>query len=321
MALKKDYGLPDETLQLIAAVPSLFAGGKYLQPRTTMSSRQDPSQLIAALRASGTDNNGFTQYANSANADSASARTARRGLFAPSKLTMGRVTRDVTLPTAEPLTPYTRTPRVMGPLPVNPDPDPVDPVDPVDPPSVDPVDPGPENPPPSIYTTPIVTDIPDETDPDTIPLIPAPDILETVPSIYTKPIATDIPDDPVDPSTIPLIPAPDILETVPSIYTKPIPTDIPDDLVNPSTIPWIIPEFPLELPEIPDPVEKKDASFFDDPDFVEYGPSKGLQKNPEDLPEEFDKYLVEIMNSLGGGGGAVGGGKPADDTYGNILEM
>lgn len=286
MARKDDYGLPDETLQLIAAAPSIFAGNKYLEPRYNINSRLPGSELIAALRASGTDNNGFTQYANAANADSASARTARRGLFAPAKLTIPRVSREITLPTAEPQTPVTRTPQVMGPLPVNPDldPDPVDPIDPVDP--VDPVKPDPVAPTPSIYTTPIVTDIPDETDPDTIPLIPAPDILETVPSIYTKPIATDIPDE-----------------------------------VDPSTIPWIIPEFPLDLPEIPEVPDRTGIVEMYPGDAVipeVVGPRKG---GGGDLPEDFDKYLVEIMNSLNGGGGAVGGGKPADDTYGNILEM
>ena len=273
MARKNDYGLPDETLQLIAAAPSLFAGGKYLQQRTNLSSRQAPSEWIAALRGSGTDNPGFTQYANRANADSASARTARRGLFAPSRLTMGRVTRDVTLPGAETTVPTTRIPRIV--------------------------------------TDPLVPDV---------PVTPAATPTDPVTPLRRTGIESINPD-PVNPATIPLIPAPDILETVPSIYTKPIATDIPDDPVDPSTIPWIIPEFPLELPEIPEVPDKIGVVEINSgdtpiPDVV--GPRKG---GGGDLPEDFDKYLVEILNSLSNGGGAVGGGKPANDTYGSILEM
>lgn len=130
MARKDDYGLPDETLQLISAAPDLFAGGKYLQHRLNLSSRQDPSEWIAALRASGTNNPGFTQYANRSNPESASARTERRNLFAPAKLTIPRVSREITLPTAEPLTPTRRTPQVMGPLFIEPDPTDSDPTDP-----------------------------------------------------------------------------------------------------------------------------------------------------------------------------------------------
>lgn len=155
--------------------------------------------------------------------------------------------------------------------------------------------------------------------------------VETPLTILSKPIVSDIPDE-ISPTQIPLIPAPDILETIPSIYTKPIVTDIPDTVDT--NIPLIIPETPLELPDFTVKTPKEDKSFFDDPDFVEYGPSRGLQKNPEDLPEEFDKYLVDgsvvdnsynldgsydfrgsDYDSFGGGGG--GGGCPA--PWVNIL--
>lgn len=109
MAKKNDYGLPDEDLQLIAGAPDIFAGGKFLQGQ---GSRVSPSELINAIRAYGTDNRGFTQYANAAGPNSASARTIRRGLNNPARLGMSRVTRDVTLPGAE--TP-TRVPRVVDP--------------------------------------------------------------------------------------------------------------------------------------------------------------------------------------------------------------
>lgn len=276
MARKDDYGLPDETLQLIAAAPDLFAGGNYLQRGGNANTQLPGSALIAALRGDGTNNPGFSQYANRGNGQSASARTARRGLFAPAKLSMGRVTRDVTLPSAETQVP-TRLPRI----PVVPD----VPVDPVVPPAD--------------------------------PVVPPTDPVTPVRRTSIESVISD----PVDPGTIPLIPAPDILETVPSIYTKPIATDIPDDPVDPSTIPWIIPEFPLDLPEIPEVPDKTGVVEMYPGDTVipePVGPRKG---GGGDLPEEFDKYLVEIMNSLNGGGGAVGGGKPANDVYGNILEM
>lgn len=161
-------------------------------------------------------------------------------------------------------------------------------VDPVIDPVVDPVV---ET--PSIYTDPIITTIPDEVvDPADIPLITAPDILETIPTIYTKPIVSDIKDDEVKPADIPLITAPDILETVPTIYTDPIITTIPDEVVDPAQIPLIIPETPLGLPDFTVETPKEDKSFYGDPDFVEVGPSRGLIKNQEELPEEFDKYLV-----------------------------
>jgi hypothetical protein len=119
--------------------------------------------------------------------------------------------------------------------------------------------------------------------------------------------------DPLDPTV--LDPEPDDPEVPePSIRTKIIESDIPDE-IDPNSIPLIIPEFPIDLPEIPEVPEKDDRSFFDDLDFVEVGPSRGLQKNPEDLPEEFDQYLVdEILNSLTGGGGK----SVFDETLGSL---
>jgi hypothetical protein len=120
----------------------------------------------------------------------------------------------------------------------------------------------------------------------------------------------------------------EIVETPLTILTKPIVSDIPDTVDT--NIPLIIPETPLELPDFTVEKPKEDKSFFDDPDFVEYGPSRGLMKNPEDLPEEFDKYLVNnsvVDNAYNldgtydfrgtdfglGGGGMGGGGKYFDD--------
>lgn len=113
MARKNEYGLPDETLQLIAGSPDLFAGGKYLQQRPSTNSRLAPSSLINALRASGTDNAGVTQYANPPSHESATARTVRRSLFNPARLTMSRTNRDVILPGAET---QTRPPRIVEPI-------------------------------------------------------------------------------------------------------------------------------------------------------------------------------------------------------------
>jgi hypothetical protein len=127
-------------------------------------------------------------------------------------------------------------------------------------------------------------------DPIIEPPVVEPPTVETPLTILSKPIVSDIPDE-VDPSTIPLITAPDILETIPSIYTKPIVSDIPDEVDT--NIPLIIPETPLELPDFTVDTPKTDKSFFDDPDFVDVGPSRGLMKNQEELPEEFDKYLVD----------------------------
>lgn len=113
MARKNDYGLPDETLQLIAAGPDLINDPRYLQARQTFDSRMPGSELIKALRSYGTDNSGFTRYANDSAAGPTRPLGGRRGLFNPSQLGMKRIPRDVTLPGAE-------TAKVMGPLPTSP---------------------------------------------------------------------------------------------------------------------------------------------------------------------------------------------------------
>jgi len=49
---------------------------------------------------------------------------------------------------------------------------------------------------------------------------------------------------------------------------------------------------PYTEPYIPEPdYEPVDKSFIDNPDREDVGPPRGLRKNPEELPEEFDKYL------------------------------
>lgn len=164
MGQKKDYGLPDDTLQLIAASPDLFADGNYLMERDSDTTALPGSDLIAALRDYGTDNPGFTLYENRSGPESASARTTRRNLFHPPILTMGRETRPTTpLPGAE--TPSRRwvpepivaapdviDPKVTDPDPVDPDPVDPDPLDPtllpIDPVTPDPVDPDPSDPEP-----------------------------------------------------------------------------------------------------------------------------------------------------------------------------
>jgi hypothetical protein len=174
-------------------------------------------------------------------------------------------------------------------------------------------------------TTPTVTTPTVTTPTVTTPTVTTPTV-DTPLTILSKPIVSDIPDT-VD-TNIPLITAPDILETIPSIYTKPIVSDIPDTVDT--NIPLIIPETPLELPDFTVETPKTDKSFFDDPDFVDVGPSRGLMKNQEELPEEFDKYLVDgsvVDNAYNldgtydfrgtdfglGGGGMGGGGKYFDD--------
>lgn len=96
--MARKYELPDETMQLISADPGIFEGGKFLEQRP---SGIRPSEMIKALRSFGTGNNGFSQYENQAGPNSASARTLRRGLFNPIKLSIPRVSRSVTLPGAE----------------------------------------------------------------------------------------------------------------------------------------------------------------------------------------------------------------------------
>lgn len=103
MAVNRNtYGLPDETLQLIASspelsVPMMKQGG---------SSRPD---LIAALRnIPGAANPGFTRYANAANGAGLTVNPfSSRGANSPSNLKMALLQQpNVQLPVAE--TPYER---------------------------------------------------------------------------------------------------------------------------------------------------------------------------------------------------------------------
>ena len=194
--------------------------------------------------------------------------------------------------------------------------------------------------PPPVVLPPILTPpvIPPVVEPPVVkppvvePPVVTPPTIETPLTIFSKPIISDIPEK-VD-TNIPLITSPDILETIPSIYTKPIVSDIPDTVDT--NIPLITPTTPLELPDFTVGTPKEDRSFFDDPNFVEVGPSRGLQKNPEDLPEEFDKYLVDgsvVDNSYNldgsydfrgsdfGFGGGGGGGKYFDDMGNATMAM
>lgn len=101
MARKNEYGLPDETLQLIAAGPDLINNPRYLQARQTFDSRMPGSELIKALRSYGTDNSGFTRYANDTAAGPTRPLAGRRGLFNPDRLGMKRIPRDPSLPGAD----------------------------------------------------------------------------------------------------------------------------------------------------------------------------------------------------------------------------
>ena len=208
MARKQDtYGLPDETLQLIASSPDL---GFLLPQQGTTAQFAKPdvrrSDLISALRSiPGAANPGFTRYANGANGQPLIPSSSKnRGANNPAMLSMAAyVAPEVTLPGGEspPYIPPDVPPYVPPFIPAG-----VDPVDPVDP---DPLDPTPLN--------------PDPIDPDPIdptPLDPGP----------------EDPEDPEDPE--------------PSIRTKIIDSDIPDE-IDPNSIPFI-PDFPLDLPEIPD---------------------------------------------------------------------
>jgi hypothetical protein len=101
-----------------------------------------------------------------------------------------------------------------------------------------------------------------------------------------------------------------------SIYEKPIVSSIPDDL-DVTIEDFTFPDLTVE--EVT--VDKTDKSFWDDPDLVDVGPSRGLIKNQEELDESFDEYLSGGGNNgfdLGGsfdfrGGDYGGGGKYFDD--------
>jgi hypothetical protein len=179
-----------------------------------------------------------------------------------------------------------------------------------------------------IVNTPVVT-----------PVAPIVELPVVEPPVEEPPVKPPIIDPIIEPPVVeppvveppvvtPPVVTPPTVETPLTILSKPIVSDIPDEVDT--NIPLIIPETPLELPDFTVETPKTDKSFFDDPDFVDVGPSRGLMKNQEELPEEFDKYLVDgsvVDNAYNldgtydfrgtdfglGGGGMGGGGKYFDD--------
>ena len=142
-----------------------------------------------------------------------------------------------------------------------------------------------------IVNTPVVT-----------PVAPIVELPVVEPPVEEPPVKPPIIDPIIEPPVVeppvveppvvePPVVTPPTVETPLTILSKPIVSDIPDEVDT--NIPLIIPETPLELPDFTVDTTKEDKSFFDDPDFVDVGPSRGLMKNQEELPEEFDKYLVD----------------------------
>jgi hypothetical protein len=142
-----------------------------------------------------------------------------------------------------------------------------------------------------IVNTPVVT-----------PIAPIVELPVVEPPVVEPPVKPPIIDPIIEPPVVeppvveppvvtPPVVTPPTVETPLTILSKPIVSDIPDEVDT--NIPLIIPETPLELPDFTVDTPKTDKSFFDDPDFVDVGPSRGLMKNQEELPEEFDKYLVD----------------------------
>jgi hypothetical protein len=168
------------------------------------------------------------------------------------------------------------------------------------------------------------------------------------PSIYTDPIVSDIPDEAVKPEDIPLITPADPIELPelpevkepedksfwddagdPSIYTDPIISDIPD-VIQPEDIPLITPSEPIELPELPDvadpepyvpepaPYVPEPEPYIPEPEF--YFPElEPYVPEPEPLPEDEEAIDAWLMDQFGGGGlgggGMGGGGSVSLDDY------
>lgn len=109
---RETYGLPDETLQLIAGSPELsipmMQQGSAAQFATPDVRRSD---LISALRGiPGAANSGFTRYANKANGPALNVNLRNTlGAMSPAKLAMQPyVAPKVALAGAETATPYVR---------------------------------------------------------------------------------------------------------------------------------------------------------------------------------------------------------------------
>jgi hypothetical protein len=110
---------------------------------------------------------------------------------------------------------------------------------------------------------------------DPVPVMPSPD--EDFPSTYPQPV----------------MPSPD--EDFPSTYPQPVmPDPYVSDPYNPNPV-FIDPFVPEPAPAR----EPVDASYWSNPGQDEVGPSIGLRKNQEELPEEFDKYLKKDDDELG----------------------
>jgi hypothetical protein len=107
--------------------------------------------------------------------------------------------------------------------------------------------------------------------------------------------------------TEPVMPSPD--EDFPSTYPEPVPAD-PRDFGAVDEPVTFAPADPRDFGAVDEPVtfapadprdfgavdpeparEPVDASYWSNPGQDEVGPSRGLMKNQEELPEEFDKYL------------------------------
>ncbi len=139
-------------------------------------------------------------------------------------------------------------------------------------------------------TAPVTPAIPPELTTPDLPVFdatPEPDYVPPAPEPDLPSPDEDFPATPMPPYVEPEINPDDL-----SVRTKPIVSDIPDTVVNPADIPLIVPETPLELPElpaIPETRELEDKSYIEDvnaPDIV--GPTRG---GGGDLPEEFDQYI------------------------------
>lgn len=100
-----------------------------------------------------------------------------------------------------------------------------------------------------------------------------------------------IPEPVFEPVLEPELPSPD--EDFPPTYIEPV-LPSPDEDFPPTYIEPALPspdeDFPSTYIE-PEPVDK---SYWDDEVREEVGPSRGLIKNQEELPEEFDQYLQPL---------------------------
>lgn len=275
MATSK-YELPDETLQLIAASNFANAFSPFNQNVTPSQSAGalKPDNLIKALRAAtkaGPGNPGVNLLANGANGKALKTRDYKDQTFHPQILRMKPGVK------ADVVLPKAETQVPIVPPYVPPY------VPPVIPPIVEP----PVVVPPVVVEPPVVEP----------PVVEPPVIVE--PPVVQPPV--------VEP---PVVEPPEVEPPyVPSIYTKPIVSSIPDG-IDPSTIP-LINAPPLELPEIPEVPDKKGIVEIYPGDTVIPEPVGPNRAGGGDLPEDFDKYLIEIANSFGGGTG--GGGKYFDD--------